>query len=79
MTSWRVIRNQEDDVTAGHNFCTDRSQKFSSEGIEDRHEPVQINLGPNVGDVTTGHKPARRGRVNFMSSSSVSEAHEDRR
>ena len=54
MTSWRVIRNPEDDVTAGHNFCIDRSQKFSSWGIEDRHEPVQINLGPNVGDITTG-------------------------
>ena len=31
-----------------------------------------------VGDITTGRKPARRGRVNFISSSSVSEAHEDR-
>ena len=31
--------------------------------IEDWHEPVQINLGPNVGDITAGHKPARRGRV----------------
>ena len=31
--------------------------------VEDWHEPVQINLGPNVGDITTGYKPARRGRV----------------
>ena len=31
--------------------------------IEDWHEPVQINLGPNVGDITTGRKPPRRGRV----------------
>ena len=33
----------------------------------------------NVGDITTGRKPARRGRVNPIGSSSVSEAHEDRR
>lgn len=32
-----------------------------------------------VGDITTGRKPDRRGRVNLISSSSVSEAHEDRR
>ena len=47
--------------------------------IEDWREPVQINLGPNVGDITTGRKPARRGRVNPISSSSVSEVHEDKR
>ena len=47
--------------------------------IEDWHEPVQINLGPSVGDITTGRKPARWGRVNPISSSSVSEVHEDRR
>ena len=32
-----------------------------------------------VGDITTGCKPARRGRVNPISSSFVSEVHEDRR
>ena len=47
--------------------------------IEDWHEPVQINLGPNVGDITTGRKPATRSGVNPISSSSVSEVHEDRR
>ena len=36
---------------------------------KDCHELVQINLGPNVGDITTGRKPARRGRVNPISSS----------
>src|SRR4051812_27501557 len=38
---------------------------------KDRHEPVQINLGPNVGDITTGHKPDYLGRVSFISSSRV--------
>ena len=31
--------------------------------VEDWHEQVQINLGPNVGDITTEYKPPRRGRV----------------
>ena len=35
---------------------------------KDWHEPVQINLGPNVEDITTGRKPAYLGRVNFVSS-----------
>ena len=35
---------------------------------KDWHEPVQINLGPNVGDITTRRKPARTSRVNFISS-----------
>ena len=40
---------------------------------EDWHEQVQINLGPNVGDITTECKPPRRGRftLNYI------EAHED--
>ena len=29
---------------------------------------VQINLGPNVGDITIGRKPARKGRVDFIRS-----------
>ena len=37
---------------------------------EDRHEQVQINVGPNVGDITTECKPPRRG-LNYI------EAHED--
>ena len=36
--------------------------------LKDWHEPVQINLGPNVGDITIGRKPAYLGRVNFDSS-----------
>ena len=35
---------------------------------KDWHEQVQINLGPNVGDITTRRKPAYLGRVNFISS-----------
>ena len=39
--------------------------------LKDSHEPVQINLGPNVGDITAGRKPAYLGRDNFISSSRV--------
>ena len=38
-----------------------------------------IKKEEGVGDITIGRKPARRGRVNPISSSSVSEVHEDRR
>ena len=31
--------------------------------VEDWHEQVQINLGPNIGDITTKYKPAMRGQV----------------
>jgi len=34
--------------------------------VEDWHEQVQTNLEPNVGDITTGRKPARCSRINFM-------------
>ena len=34
---------------------------------------MQINLGPNVGDITTERKPARRDRFTF----NYIEAHED--
>ena len=44
-------------------LCEDVEEEFFL-SIEDWHEPVQINLGPNVGDITTGRKPARRGRIN---------------
>ena len=40
---------------------------------EDRHEHVQINLGPNVGDITIECKPPRRGQFTF----NYIEAHED--
>ena len=39
--------------------------------VKDWHEPVQINLGPNVGDITTGREPAYLGRVSFISSLKV--------
>ena len=54
----------EDDIMAVYEIYAKvlKEEFFSS--VEDRHEPVQINLGPNVGDITTGCKPAGRGRVN---------------
>ena len=39
--------------------------------LKDWHEPVQINLGPNVGNITIGRKPAYVGQVNFISNSRV--------
>ena len=33
--------------------------------VEDWHEQVQINLGPNVGDITTDCRPPRRDRLTF--------------
>ena len=54
MTSRRVTRNPEDDVTTGYSLHTSVSRRFSIERIEDWHEPAQINLGPNVEDITVG-------------------------
>ena len=34
--------------------------------VEDWHEQVQINLGPNVGDITIEYKPPKRGRFMFI-------------
>ena len=44
--------------------------------IEDCHEPVQINLGPNVGDMTIRYDPPRSGRVIPMAVHQY-EAHEE--
>ena len=44
-----------------------------------RQANQKVKFSHPVGDITTGRKPARRGRVNPISSSSVSEVHEDRR
>ena len=55
----------EDDVMAGYSFCEGNKEGIFL-SIEDWHEQVQINLGPNVGDMTTGDKPTRSGRVNYM-------------
>ena len=63
MTSRRVTEHSEDDIMAGYNISQSRCKGRIFRSVEDRHEQVQINLGPNVGDITTGHKPARRGRV----------------
>ena len=41
--------------------------------VEDWHEHVEINLGPNVGDITTEYKPPWRGRFTY----NYIEAHED--
>ena len=41
--------------------------------IEDWHEQIQINLGPNVEDIATECKPARRARFTL----DYAEAHED--
>ena len=47
--------------------------KISERGIEVEKAKVDaIEKMPCVGDITTGRKPARRGRVNPISSSSVS-------
>ena len=51
MTSWRFTRFMQ------------RCWRRNFLSVEDWHEHVQINLGPNVGDITTEYKPARRGRV----------------
>ena len=45
--------------------------------VDDWHEQVQINLGPNVGDITTRHKPARRGQIIPMMIT-LFEDHEDK-
>ena len=47
-------------------FIQVKSMRFGL-SIEDLHEIVQINLGPNVGDITIRYDPPRRGRVIPMS------------
>ena len=54
MTSWRFTRSRW--------RC--KGGVFLS--VEDWHEPVQTNLGPDVGDITTGCKPTRSSRNSFM-------------
>ena len=48
-----------DDVMAVYKIYARIWKKRFSQGFGDSHEPVQINLGPNVGDITTRCKPAR--------------------
>ena len=68
MMSWRFAVILEDDVMAVYKIYAKMLKEEIFSSFEDWHEPVQINLGPNVGDITTGRKPAYLGRVNFISS-----------
>ena len=68
MTSPRLTAAGEDDIMAVQQL---REDVEDEDFAKDWHEPVQINLGPNVGDITTGRKPAYVGRVNFISNSRV--------
>ena len=58
----------DDDVMTVYKIYAKVQKEEFFSNVEDWHEPVQINLGPNVGDITTGRKPAYLGRVNFVSS-----------
>ena len=49
----------DDDVMAVYKIYAKIWKKKFSQGFGDWHEPVQINLGPNVGDITTRCKPAK--------------------
>ena len=52
MTSRRIIRSPEDDVTPGYGLHTNGKPEIFSVGrVEDWHELAQINLGPNVEDI----------------------------
>ena len=53
----------EDDIMAVYKIYVKVMKEEFFSSVEDWHEPVQINPGPNVGDITTGYKLARRGRV----------------
>ena len=65
MTSCQFIAARDDGDMEVYQLPEDVEDKIF---MKDWHEPVQINLGPNVGDITTGRKPAYLGRVNFISS-----------
>ena len=64
MTSCRFTTTRNDDDMADYQLPEDVEDK---DLVKDWHEPVQINLGPNVGDITTRRKSAYLGRVNFIS------------
>ena len=73
----------EDDVTSVYkvsgedNMAVYKSTRRCLQGdiwsIEDWHEQIQINLGPNVEDIATEYKSARRARFTL----DYVEAHED--
>ena len=65
MTSWQFMAIPEDDVTAVYKVNT-KMFKLEFLQVEDWHEQVQTNLGPNVGDITTGGKPALCSRIDSL-------------
>ena len=64
---------EDDNVMVYGELLEDAMEFFLS--VEDWYEQVQINLGPNVEDITTKCKPPRRGRFTLIHI----EAHEDKR
>ena len=72
LTSWwrhAGLQQLENDDMAVYQLPEDAEDKDFC--VKDWHEPVQINLGPNVGDITTRCEPAYLGWVNFISSIKV--------
>ena len=49
----------DDDVMAVYKIYAKMLKEEFFSIVEDWHEPVQINLGPNVGDITIRCKPAK--------------------
>ena len=68
MTSCQFTATRDDDDMAVYQLPENVEDK---DFVKDWHEPVQINLGPNIGDITTGREPAYLGRVSFISSLKV--------
>ena len=54
----------EDDVMAGYRVFSDRGRWISSKCSRLTKNKVQVDPGPNVGDIATRYDPPRRGRVN---------------
>ena len=67
MTSCRFTATRDDDDMAVYQLPEDVEDKDFCEGLT----PVQINMGPNVGDITTRCEPVYLGRVSFISSIKV--------
>ena len=68
---WRHAGLQQPEMMTTWRFTNYQKMLKTKIFVKDWHEPVQINLGPNVGDITTGREPAYLGRVNFISSIKV--------
>ena len=65
---WRHAGLQRPEKMTSRRFNNYKKMLKMKIFAKDWHEPVQINLGPNVEDITTGRKPAYLGQVNFFSS-----------